>query len=84
MKKSTFKNRLLAIAAAAMPTFMALADDPQITTPTGILTEAKDALSDLMTTALPIVGALVVSGLTRWGVYKLLRLVMKSFGFGTR
>ena len=84
MKKITFRTRMLAMAAAAMPAFVALADDPQITTPDGILTKAKEALASLMTTALPIVGALVVSGLTLWGVYKLLRLVMKSFGFGTR
>ena len=70
----------LAVAGMSLASFA----EGTITTPDGILTQAKSALDTLMTTALPIVGAIVVSGLTLWGAFKLIRLVMKAFGYGTR
>ena len=76
------KNKIIAAISVAAP-FAVLAEDPAISTPDGILTAAQTALSSLLTTALPIVGALVVTGLTLWGAFKLLRLIMKAFGFGT-
>lgn len=77
-------KKTLPALAGGFASVSAFAEGAAITTPDGILTSAQTALSSLMTTALPIVGAIVVSGLTLWGVFKLLRLVMKSFGFGTR
>ena len=49
-----------------------------------MLTDSQTALTGLITAGLPIVSALVVAGLTVWGGFKVVRLVMKAFGFGTR
>lgn len=48
-----------------------------------ILTQAQTSLSSLLTTAIPIVGGMVVAGLGIWGVMKLLGLLKRAFGFGT-
>ena len=79
-------KKFIPALAAFGSSVVAFAEDSSIQTSvnTEILTASKTALDSLMTTALPIVGALLVAGLTIWGAFKLVGLIAKAFGWGTR
>lgn len=80
------KKKILPALAFAAP-FAVLAEGESssatATAVTGMLTGTQTALEGLVTSGLPIVTTLVIAGLTIWGGFKLVRLIMKAFGFGT-
>lgn len=48
----------------------------------GIFGNAQTALGDLLTSALPVVGSLVVGGLVIWGAIALIGILKKAFSAG--
>ncbi len=77
------KKKILAIVGTVGAFGPVLAEGGESVDPSTLLTQAKTALEGLMNTGLPIVGGILVIGLGVWGAFKLVRLIMKSFGFGS-
>lgn len=75
------KKKILLGVASVAGSLATFADDP--VSAESLLTQASTALTDLLATAIPIVGGVIVACLGLWGVIKLIILIRRVFGFGT-
>lgn len=77
------KKMLVAAGAAALPAVMFAEGTGSSTVDvSGVFSGAQTALEGLLTSGLPVITALVVTGLTIWGAFIVVRLIMKAFRFG--
>lgn len=76
-------KKLLLATVATVGTSIAAFAEGETSAAQTILSQAQTSLQGLITTATPIVGTIVVAALGIWGAFKMLRLVMKAFGFGS-
>ena len=74
-------KKLLMGAASVAGSLATFAEEP--VTADSILTQAETSLTSLLSTAIPVVGSMVIAGLGLWGVMKLLNILKRAFGFGT-
>lgn len=74
-------KKFLLGAASVVGSLATFAEDP-VTAET-LLTQASSALTGLLSTAIPIVGGVIVACLGLWGVIRLIILIRRVFGFGT-
>lgn len=76
------KNKVIGVMSALSVAAPVLAADGD-NNATTILNGAQTALSGLIDQAVPIVVTILTAGLVVWGGMRLVRLVMKAFGYGT-